>query len=149
MWSSGSSDGGRHSVVRLTRRTALGSVANGFTAPMARPKNARYSIADAPGHCADGSLEVMNGLPRIPAFVTFMITLPTFSTEPGPKTSGWANGVAPRRVVRLAWMRAWTSCSYSRNPWYSGSPGCTRAAAGDANVPITMAMHRPHAACFD
>ena len=64
------------------------------------------------GHCADGSLETfVNGLPTRPLFVTFITRLPTFSTEPEPKMSGIASGLAPRRPLALACTRASTSCS--------------------------------------
>src|SRR5262249_372647 len=87
-------------------------------------------------------LEVMNGLPMMPLFVTFMITLPTLSTEPGPKMSGMASGFAPRRRLALCCMRAITSCSYSRSPWYSGSSGRRRAHDRNATSPSSPAAMR-------
>ena len=50
-----------------------------------------------------------------------LFPLPTFKTEPAPKTSGIASGRAPRREA-FAWARACTSCSYALNPSYSTSP---------------------------
>jgi len=95
---------------------ALGSVENGFTAPIARPQKFMYSTADAPGHWHDGSLETfVNGLPMTPLFVTFITTLPTFSTDPAPKMSGIASGVA-RRPEAFASMCVRISCSYSISP---------------------------------
>src|SRR5262249_45552090 len=102
-----------------------------------------YSTDDAPGHCAEGSLETcVNGLPMMPLFVIFMITLPTLSTEPAPKMSGMAIGPAPPRPVeRLAEARALTSFSYSRNARCPGSSGRGGAAAGLASHAI--AKHSP------
>src|SRR5689334_5497496 len=99
-----------------------------------------YSIPDVPGHCMDGSLEVTNGFPRKPLFVTFMTTPPAFRTEPGPKMSGIASGFAPRRPEALAWARACTSCSYERKASYSkpsrpATPAATHGAATDIANP--------------
>src|SRR5215831_11152954 len=108
-----------------------------------------YSTAEVPGHWHDGSLETfVNGLPMTPLFVTFMTTLPTFSTEPAPKMSGIASGVAPR-CDAFAATRAWTSCSYSISPWYSGSSGRKRARAGDAQQAIASPRPIHHAAARD
>src|SRR5580765_1124209 len=120
---------------------ALGSVANGFTAPTASPMKFMYSTADVPGHWHEGSLETfVNGLPMMPLFVIFMITLPTFRTEPAPKMSGIASGFAPRRPEVLAWARACTSCSYARKASYSkpsrpATPAATHGAATDIAHP--------------
>src|SRR5262245_10158668 len=150
MRSSESRVAGRHSCVRLTRRTALGSDANGFTAPNAMPRKFMYSIADVPGHWHEGSLETaVNGLPTRPLFVTFMITLPTFSTEPAPKMSGIASGRAPRLGEAFALTRAWTSSSYALRPWYSGSSGRRRAAAGRAKQAIATTRPRHLTTHFD
>src|SRR5688572_27071562 len=91
MRSSGRSDGGRHSVLWLTRRTCAGSVASGFLAATNRPMKNRYSTPDGPGHWAEGSDDwAVKGLPRTPMFVVFIHTLPAVETRPGPLISGTA-----------------------------------------------------------
>src|SRR5262245_45683756 len=88
--------GGRHSVVWLTRRLSDGSVSSGSTAPTQMPAKNRYSTPEAPGHCPEGSLDVLvNGLPTIPMLVTFIHMLQKVLTLPGPKISGTAAGPRP------------------------------------------------------
>src|SRR5437773_2605217 len=92
MWSSGFSDGGRHSVFELTRRRFAGSSADGFLAATQSPKKNRCSTPEGPGHWADGSDELaVNGLPMTPMLVVFIHTLPTVETCPGPLMSGTAS----------------------------------------------------------
>src|SRR2546422_4480863 len=87
----------------------LGSVAVGFTAPTASAIALRYSTPLWPGHCAEGSVDVFgNGFPSTPTLTTFIWTLPTLSTEPGPNRSGTASGPAVRqlREVSPGWVTA-------------------------------------------
>ena len=82
---------------------AAGSVAAGFTAPTASAIALRYSTPDCPGHCPEGSAEVfVYGLPRVPLLMTFIWTLPTLSTAPGPNRSGTARGVDVRQLRDVA-----------------------------------------------
>src|SRR5262249_7678830 len=105
-----------------------------------------YSTDDVPGHCAEGSLETcVNGLPMMPLFVIFMITFPTFSTEPAASMRGMALGPGPPCAEWRGEARALTSFSYSRNAWYSGSSGRERAAAGLASHAIVTHSPSPTA----
>src|SRR5262245_49063183 len=105
MRSDGSRLGGRHSVLWLTRRSSAGSFTVASLAPIHRPTKNRYSTPEAPGHCADGSLDcAVNGLPRMPMFVLFIHTLATVDTLPGPTMSGASDGCTspvPPRVPGL------------------------------------------------
>src|SRR5262249_30274101 len=101
------------------------------------PAKNRYSMPEAPGHWAEGSLDVLvKGLPTMPMLVTFIHTLQNVLTLPGPKISGTALGPRPpgERTPRLeASGTAFSSPAHTGPAWALwGATDAARAAVASA-----------------
>src|SRR5580765_3897868 len=125
MRSAGWSDAGAHSLPKLTWRPGPGT--NGPTAATASWIEFRYSTPEAPGHCAEGSLETfVNGFPSTPLFVTFMNSLPAVSTWPGPTMSGSDVGAAGSRVAGTAMERSFDRATDAQVTTATSAPSQVR-----------------------